>query len=322
MTIQCLPMLKALADETRLRLCHVLLQHELNVRELVEVFGMGQSRISRHLKILSDCSLLTFRRDGLWVFYAAASSGEGRKLLDTVKTLVRDEPLLAQDLERAAQVLAERSLATRHFFDSVAGEWGALRDDVLGGFDLHRALLAQLDSCGTVLDMGCGGGELLQAMGDTVGRLIGVDSSPKMIELAKKRLASEGARVSLRIGELEYLPVRDGEADCGVISMALHHLADPRTAIAEAYRALGPGGRLLIAELDKHNDETMRRNHQDRWLGFSPEELASWLRDVGFAPLPCQKTGVNRGLAVLLLEARKPLSNPARSDTHERRETA
>lgn len=60
---------KALADETRLRLLRILLHHELSVNELVSILKMGQSRISRHLRVLSDAGLTTFRRDGLWVFY-------------------------------------------------------------------------------------------------------------------------------------------------------------------------------------------------------------------------------------------------------------
>ncbi len=59
---------KALADETRLRVLNLLIDNELNVNEIMSVLSMGQSRISRHLKILTDCNLLKFRRDGLGFF--------------------------------------------------------------------------------------------------------------------------------------------------------------------------------------------------------------------------------------------------------------
>ena len=62
---------KALADETRLRLLGVLARHELNVGEIVQVMGMGQSRVSRHLKILVDAELVTCQRQGMWAFYSA-----------------------------------------------------------------------------------------------------------------------------------------------------------------------------------------------------------------------------------------------------------
>lgn len=301
----CLPMLKALADETRLRLCHVLLHVELNVRELVEVFGMGQSRISRHLKILSDSGLLTFRRDGLWVFYKAAETGAPRMLLDATETLSGNDAELAHDLEVARSVLAERSLETRRFFDAVAGDWERMKNDVFGEFDLQDKLVQKLPRCGTLLDLGCGRGELLLAMSGKAKTLIGVDNSPKMIDQAKKLLGKIKGEVSLRIGDLEHLPLRDGEADCVVISMALHHLNDPAAGIVEAARVLNDGGKLIIAELDKHANESMRKHHQDRWLGFSKDELQRWLEQAGFETAPADIYAVNNDLSVLLLEAQR-----------------
>ena len=75
---------KALADETRLRLLRILLHHELSVNELVSILKMGQSRISRHLRVLSDAGLTTFRRDGLWVFYQANQDADVQKFLKTL----------------------------------------------------------------------------------------------------------------------------------------------------------------------------------------------------------------------------------------------
>ena len=72
---------KALSDETRLRLVHILLHYELSVNELVSILDMGQSRVSRHLKILTEAGLLTSRRDGLWVFLRNASLRRGTRIL-------------------------------------------------------------------------------------------------------------------------------------------------------------------------------------------------------------------------------------------------
>ena len=80
---------KALSDETRLRLVHILLHYELSVNELVRILGMGQSRVSRHLKILTEAGLLLFRRDGLWVFYAVPRSGEAQDFYALLYPLYR-----------------------------------------------------------------------------------------------------------------------------------------------------------------------------------------------------------------------------------------
>jgi ArsR family transcriptional regulator len=63
--------LKALADPCRLRLAAVLLSGEFTVQELTRIMGMGQSRVSRHLKILTEAGLLTVKRQGTWSYYSA-----------------------------------------------------------------------------------------------------------------------------------------------------------------------------------------------------------------------------------------------------------
>jgi ArsR family transcriptional regulator len=77
--------LKALSDETRLRILYLLLNHELNVNEIVDVLSMGQSRISRHLKILSDAGILSCRKDGLWAFYTAAVNGPAEQMIKLLR---------------------------------------------------------------------------------------------------------------------------------------------------------------------------------------------------------------------------------------------
>ena len=106
---------KALSDDTRARLVNVLLEYELNVGEIVQVMEMGQSRISRHLKILSESGLVHVRRDGLWAFYRASEEGPGRAFLNGVRELMADEPELTRDRNRAEKVIRERTAATRQF---------------------------------------------------------------------------------------------------------------------------------------------------------------------------------------------------------------
>ncbi len=315
-----LSILKALADETRLRLCTLLHHFELNVGELVDIFEMGQSRISRHLKILTDNELLTFRRDGLWVFYRGAESGQGKDIFTAIlPPLVREERF-AVDKERAQASIAERSRATQRFFDAIASDWEDLRNDVLGDLDLIKEIEARVPECNALLDMGCGTGELLCSLKSKARQLIGVDSSQKMLENARRRLSGCGAEVSLRIGELEHLPLRDGETDFAVVSMALHHLSQPELGIQEGFRVLAPGGNLIIAEFLKHDEETMRFAHKDRWLGFTKDQLGTWLTDAGFTLDTITSHPVNRDLVVLLIQARK--TNLLEEHTNGRRQTS
>lgn len=311
---QALPYFKALADETRLRLLHVLHRHELSVNELVSILGMGQSRVSRHLKILAEAGLLQWRRDGLWVFYSGATDGQGQRFAQSVMPFVEGDPHMAADLELAARCIEERALKTRQFFNAIAEDWDALNREVLGGFDLANAVCAAVPPhCGLAVDLGCGTGSVLERLLPLAEGVIGVDGSPRMLELARRRFApellaqsqSEAGRVSLRIGELDHLPLREGEAHFACINLVLHHLSSPVAALCEIGRILRPGGLLLITDFDKHGNERMRDEYGDRWLGFSQESLEAMIGEAGLRVRELQRHPVEKSLGLLVALAEK-----------------
>ena len=69
---------KTLSDPTRVRILALLEREELAVQELMDVLGMAQSRVSRHLAILRDAGLVQDRRDGTYVFYRFVAPADGR----------------------------------------------------------------------------------------------------------------------------------------------------------------------------------------------------------------------------------------------------
>jgi SAM-dependent methyltransferase len=296
---------KALADPTRLRIVGLTLAQELNVQELTEVLAMGQSRISRHLKILSDSGLLACRRDGLWSFYRVALEGRGRRFLHAIVPLLREEQLLKEDQERSAERLAAGRSRARHFFDALAPEWDRGRREILGGADLDAEILRRLPACALAADLGCGTGALLEPMLERARTVIGVDGAPRMLALARRRCAGAGEAVQLRLGELEHLPLRDGEAEAAVLNLVLHHLRAPLAGLHEAHRVLGTGGLLLVADFARHAREELRERFGDRWLGFSAAELEGWLEEAGFVLEERSEVALPRGLAALIVSARK-----------------
>ncbi len=297
--------LKALADETRLRLFNILLHNELNVNELVELTGMGQSRISRHLKILTDSRLLSSRRDGLWVYYHATNIDETRSLVKFVREISENDTELNHDCNRARDIIRERKNRTKSFFNSIAGDWNRLKRDILGNLDLTSIIMQHVDPCDVAVDMGCGTGDLLLSLQENAETLIGVDNSQKMLNHARQRFTPSGSNVELRLGELEHLPLRDGEADVAIINIALHHLPVPLEGIREAYRVLKKNRKVIIAEFAKHNIESMRDKYGDRWLGFNKEEIIQWLQETGFQQIKYDTYNVDRGLDMNIFIARK-----------------
>jgi len=309
----CLFYFKALADETRVRLMHILLHHELSVNEIVALMDMGQSRISRHLKILTDSGLIECRRDGAWAFYSAATSGDAARFLHGLRPVFQAEAFLSGDLEKASGLVKRRGIQTRNFFNSIAGQWNALQRKVLGHFDLNGAILDCINDhvndwttdCRVAVDLGCGTGELLVGLSKKARFAVGIDSSRKMLDQAEKLLFPDASNVELRLGELEHLPVGNGEADLAVISMVMHHLPGPDRVMLEVARILKQNGLFVIADFDKHTDETMREKYGDRWLGFSKDEIQAILNNSGFEVVTIKTFQLQQSIQLNVTIARK-----------------
>lgn len=294
---------KALADASRIRILAALKQGELSVGEIVQALGLGQSRVSRHLHILADAGLVRSRRDGRWVFYTLPENGPGKTFLDAAFKLADTTPELAADADAVQEVIAERARETSRFFDAVAASWREMRAESLGGYDLPTRLSEIMPQVVTAADLGCGTGETLSRMAGKAQNLIGVDSSRKMLDAARKLL---GDTASLRLGDLMHLPLAEAETEFAAMSLVLHHLADPSRAIKEAFRVLRPSGMIVIADFDAHENEEMRTRFGDRRLGIAVNEITQWLTESGFAKPEREAHELDTGLTLSIYTAYKP----------------
>ncbi len=296
---------KALSDITRIRVYNVLLDYELSVNELVQLMGMGQSGISRHVKILTNSGLLSCRRSGVWAFYSADLSKGREKFVESVQYLFEEESILNQDLLLAQKIITGRSMETRQFFNTIAHKWDLLKLEIMGNFDLNSAIVESIDNSSEVADLGCGTGELLSVLMENKKKVIGVDSSSSMLDESRKRFADKNATVDLRLGELEHLPLKDRETEVAIISLALHHLSKPEAAIAEAGRILKPCGTLIIAEFEKHNNDSLQKAYGDRWLGFEQKEVNNWLTGNNFITSSVKEYNVQQSLKIVVYKSIK-----------------
>jgi len=298
---------KALADETRLRLTGVLRHHELNVGEIVGLLEMGQSRISRHLKILTDAGLVCSRREGLRTFYSASSAGGPHRFLESIRFVFDSDEMFRRDVEAAKRIIEERRRKTLHFFDTIAEDWDQLKRDIIGDFDLNGLILQNLNRRGTVVDLGCGTGDLLRVLAPHVAKIIGVDKSANMLTKAKAAAnTKEHGDLDLRLGAIEHLPLRDREAEAAILNMVLHHLTTPTAAFDEVGRILKRGGQFVIVDFVNHQHEEMHATYGDQWLGFQPGDIRTWLLDSGFSPGSATLFDLKRGLRGFIVSASKP----------------
>ncbi len=94
--------LKALSDETRLRILNVLLERECCVCEVMQALDISQTRASRNLGILHDAGFLKMRKDGLWALYSI-DHGAGERylsLIDAVRKSLEGDRMAALDRKR------------------------------------------------------------------------------------------------------------------------------------------------------------------------------------------------------------------------------
>ena len=94
---------KALSDETRLRMLNLLLQRECCVCEVMQVLNISQTRASRNLSMLYDAGFLKLRKEGLWAYYSIdkfSLEDYLELLLEAVEASSKDKPTAVQDLAR------------------------------------------------------------------------------------------------------------------------------------------------------------------------------------------------------------------------------
>jgi ArsR family transcriptional regulator len=275
--------LGTLADSIRCRLLLLLDRHELTVTELTAVLQLPQSTVSRHLRVLADDGWVESRADGPRHLYRLAGAQlevAARRLWHLVREQMAGTMVAAADARRLAGVLAERRTRSQDFFSRSAGQWDELRAELFGARADLGALPGFLDEEWTVGDLGCGTGQLAAVLAPFVRRVVAVDQSKAMLAAARRRLAGL-ANVELRQGDLEALPVEDGELDAAALCLVLHYAVEPARVLGEAARSLRSGGRLLLVDMVPHDREEYRQQMGHLWTGFSPEQVSGWLEDAG-----------------------------------------
>lgn len=283
--------LKALADESRLRMIRILSFGYFNVQELTAIMDLSQSTISHHLKVLQREELTRVHKEGTWAYYSLIQFPDESSISRIIHGfLSRAEQkesgslkqVFLRDRIEAEKLLSLRREQSHRFFESVAGQWRQMREEAHGSTSFMEALIKKIPETAAVLDLGCGSGALLELLLPRPGQTIGVDYSQKMLEEAKHNLGDRTGNLDLRLGYLEHLPLGDQSVDVAIAYMVLHHVPNPEEAIRDAFRVLKNGGILHIVDLRKHDNEYMRERFADLWLGFNPAHVEEWASSTGF----------------------------------------
>lgn len=298
---------KSLGDESRLRILNILKLGLFNVQELTSLLALSQPTVSHHLKVLAQLGIIRPGRDGTHIFYSlnddagSVSSSIVAAALEACELAAEKNSadVFNTDRRNAQRMADERRSRTKRFFDQVASDWNELRTKALGQenfVDEVRQLINPKDS---VLDLGCGNGILLDSLLPRDGVTIGIDCSESMLQECKKKLSNKARLADLRLGYMEHLPVGDETVDRAIAYMSLHHVPNPPEALKEVWRVLRPGGQLILVDLIKHDQEFMRTDFADIWLGFEAQQLNRWLTSCGFNALDSKPVGKKKEVFIL-----------------------
>jgi demethylmenaquinone methyltransferase/2-methoxy-6-polyprenyl-1,4-benzoquinol methylase/phosphoethanolamine N-methyltransferase len=123
--------------------------------------------------------------------------------------------------------------------------------------------LAKVKPGDKVLDVGCGTGSLTltaKVSAGASGAVYGIDASPEMIDVARKKAKQSGLDVVFDVGLIEKIPFPNAIFDVVVSRLAIHHLPDElkRQGFTEIFRVLKPGGHFLVADFNPPSNPVLK----------------------------------------------------------------
>ncbi|GAB7530895.1 metalloregulator ArsR/SmtB family transcription factor [Pseudomonas sp. 3A(2025)] len=311
---------KAGGDPLRLNVLRALTNDSFGVLELAQIFAIGQSGMSHHLKVLAQARLVATRREGNAIFYRRSLPLTGATGGRLHAALLEEVDALRLPVEVKARIDAvhrQRAAASQDFFARVADKFHAQQDLIAGLAQYRDSLLALLDKLpfgadATALEVGPGDGSFLPDLSQRFAHVTAMDNSPAMLELARKLCERQAlGNVELRLADA--LGDAKVQVDCVVLNMVLHHFAAPADAIGQLAGHLRPGASLLVTDLCSHDQSWAREACGDLWLGFEQEDLAHWAIAAGLVPEQSLYVGLRNGFQIQVRHFQRPSG-----DTHPR----
>lgn len=311
---------KAAGDSLRLSILRALKAESFGVLELCSIFELLQPRMSHHLKILATAGLLATRKEANSVFYRRALIPEHAAFAPLILSLMEcidSLELSPQQRARIEVIKAERAQVSQQFFAKNAQKFQekqaliAHHSQYSGGWnDLIQQLPLQAQS--RVIEIGPGDGAMLIQLAQQFDQVIGIDNSSAMLEQARCQLAAKQCtNVELLQGEPADAVAQGLTADLVTLNMVLHHMSSPAKEFQHFAKILAPGGHLLVVDLCQHNQQWVRENCGDLWLGFDPDEIDAWATDAGLTPGPSLYLGLRNGFQVQMRVFQQPQNQGA-----------
>lgn len=286
---------RVLGDATRVRLLAALESDELTVAELQQALELPQSRVSTHLARLKEAGLALDRTAGPHRYYRLADGAmppAAQAAWAALRQPLDGDVQLERDRRRLKTVLAARTTGT--WVDRVAGSLERHYSPGRTWEALARSL-SLLTDLGVVADFGAGDGTIAELLAPRALRIIGIDSSAKMVEAGRQRLGRAGlSHVELVRGDMHHVPLAPRSVDFVLVQQSLQYAELPAQVFREASRILRPKGRLLVITLLAHRHDEVRATYGHLHFGFTAAQLRRWTRAAGLELVELTSAGRER----------------------------
>jgi 2-polyprenyl-6-hydroxyphenyl methylase/3-demethylubiquinone-9 3-methyltransferase len=189
-------------------------------------------------------------------------------------------------------------------FGELAHRWWDLQGEFRPLHQLNPLRLGWIDGLAPlagkrVLDVGCGGGILSEAMARLGAKVTGIDLSEKPLKVAQLHLLESGLKVDYRLVSAEDFSIRnEGQFDIVTCMELLEHVPDPASTVAACARLVAPGGRVFFSTINRNLKsylfavvgaeyllKMLPKGTHDYARFIKPSELSRWCRDAGLNSL-------------------------------------
>ncbi len=307
--LQLTQLFKASGDELRLQLLRILKRDTFGVTELTHLFGIKQSSMSHHLKVLTQSGLIEPQREGNAIFYRRPLHGDTlfsnaiqRALFDIV-----DRIELSTELEnKVKHIRQQRSLQSQLFFARNTEEF-KIKQELIASYSQYAPAVLELLQTHTftsdcrAMEVGPGEGEFLVELSPLFEDVIALDNAPEMLQKARNLTQTSGlSNIQFIEGEPASIKQDISPVDAIILNMVLHHTPSPADMFTDCAALLNDGGLMLVSDLCHHDQDWAKANCGDLWLGFEPEELTLWAEQAGLETVDSLFIGLRNGFQIQL----------------------
>lgn len=297
---------KAVDDPLRLILLRILGRGSFGVLELCDLVQVKQSRLSHHLKVLTQAELVIPQREGNSIFYRrallttehpwASLTGELFKTLDALA--------LSNEIQtRMQRIYQERADQSRAFFDKHAHKFKQ-QQDLIASYEQYGNTLEQIidtlslpnEAC--ALEIGPGEGSFLPVLANTFSKVHAYEVSQAMYNECQTRIKDDFKNIHLVLGDVLQANLTAQSVSFISCNMVLHHLASPQHVFELSQHLLAPTGYLLVSDLCAHDQTWARESCGDQWLGFEPSVLSGWAQQHNLHNVQSQYLALRNGFQV------------------------